>query len=323
MSMRFLLNRIFYTLLMFLMVITINFLLFRMMPGDPLSMVSRDLGSSPETRLALEKIYGLDKPMIVQYANYVKDMLTFQFGTSFFYKQAVWDVLKPKLWSTFLLGLASLPIGIALGIGGGILASAKRGKKLDITITSGTMIIYAVPTFWLGMIFLMLFSVKLGWFPVNGMTTPGKFFDTKMEYIGDLIKHMVIPAGTYALSMFGSYLLIMRGSMIDVFTEDFVLTARAKGLTERSVIWRHVVPNALLPVTTVMATTFGLIFTGAFSIEILFSWPGMGRLMIDAITHQDYPILQASNYLIACSVIIMNFIVDIVYTYIDPRVRAE
>ena len=321
--MRFLINRIFYTLLMFLMVITINFLLFRMMPGDPLSMVSRDLGSSPETRAALEQIYGLDKPMIVQYFNYVKDMLTFQFGTSFFYKQPVWAVLKPKLWSTFLLGAASLPIGILIGVAGGILAASKRGKKLDMSITSGTMIIYAVPTFWLGMIFLMFFSVKLGWFPVNGMTTPGKFFDTKMEYIGDLLIHMVIPVATYALSMFGSYLLIMRSSMIDVFTEDFVLTARAKGLTERNVIWKHVVPNAMLPVTTVMATTFGLIFTGAFSIEILFSWPGMGRLMIDAITHQDYPILQASNYLIACTVIIMNILVDIVYTYIDPRVRTE
>jgi len=323
MSMRFFINRLFYTLLMFLMVITINFLLFRMMPGDPLSMVSRDLGSSPETRLALEKLYGLDQPYIIQYFTYVKEMFTFDFGTSFFYKKPVWEVLQPKLWSTFLLGMASLPIGIGLGIIGGILAAAKRGKKLDMTITSGTMIIYAVPTFWLGMIFLMIFSVKLGWFPVNGMTTPGKFFDTKLEYIGDLVMHMVIPVATYALSMFGSYLLIMRSSMIDVFTEDFVMTARAKGLTERAVIRKHVVPNALLPVTTVIATTFGLLFTGAFSIEILFSWPGMGRLMIDAITHQDYPILQASNYLIACTVILMNFIVDIVYTYIDPRVRTE
>lgn len=323
MSIRFLVNRILYTLLMFLLVITLNFLLFRLMPGDPLSMVSRDLGSSPETRAALEKVYGLDKPLPVQYLEYVKNMFTFNFGTSFFYKQAVWDVLKPKIGSSLLLGIASMPLGVALGIGGGVWAASKRGKRTDMVITSTTMIIYAVPTFWLGMILLMFFSVKLGWFPVNGMITAGETFATKLSYVKDLLLHLTIPVVTYALSMFGSYLLIMRSSMIDVFTEDFVLTARAKGLTEKQVIRRHVVPNAMLPVSTIMATTFALLFTGAFSIEILFSWPGMGRLMVDAITHQDYPILQASNYLIACAVIIVNFIMDVLYMYIDPRVRAE
>lgn len=323
MSARFLVNRIIYTLLMFLLVISLNFFLFRVMPGDPLSMVSRELGSSPEARAALEKVYGLDKPKAVQYLDYVKDMLTFNFGTSFFYKQSVWDVLKPKIWSSLILGIASTPLGIGMGLIGGILAAKKRGKRTDMLITSTTMIIYAVPTFWLGMIFMMVFSVKLGWFPVNGMVTPGESFATKLGYIKDLLLHLVIPAVTYALSMFGSYLLIMRGSMIDVFTEDFVLTARAKGLTERQVTYRHVVPNALLPISTIIATTFALLFTGAFSIEILFSWPGMGRLMVDAITHQDYPILQASNYLIACSVILVNFAMDVVYMYIDPRVRAE
>lgn len=323
MSIRFLVNRIVYTLLMFLLVISVNFFLFRMMPGDPLTMVSRELGSSPEARAALEKVYGLDKPKAVQYVTYVKDMLTFNFGTSFFYKQPVWDVLKPKIWSSLVLGIGATPLGIGLGILGGIWAARRHGKRADMLITSSTMIIYAVPTFWLGMIFLMLFSVKLGWFPVNGMTTPGKDFVTKLGYIKDLLMHLIIPAVTYALSMFGSYLLIMRSSMVDVFTEDFVLTARAKGLTDRQVIYRHVVPNALLPVSTIIATTFALLFTGAFSIEILFSWPGMGRLMVDAITHQDYPILQASNYLIACSVILVNFAMDILYMYIDPRVRAE
>ena len=322
-SIRFLINRIVYTLLMFLIVITLNFCLFRLMPGDPLSMVSREIGNSPEARAALEKVYGLDKPKIVQFVDYVKNMLTFDFGTSFFYKKPVWDVLKPKIWSSLVLGIASTPLGIGLGILGGIWAAKKHGKRTDMVITSTTMIIYAVPTFWLGMIFLMVFSVKLGWFPVNGMTTPGASFATKLAYITDLLLHTTIPAITYALATFGSYLLIMRSSMIDVFTEDFVLTARAKGLTDRQVTYRHVVPNALLPVSTIIATSFALLFTGAFSIEILFSWPGMGRLMVDAITQQDYPILQASNYLIACSVILVNFAMDIIYMYIDPRVRAE
>ena len=162
MSIRFLVNRIIYTLLMFLLVISVNFFLFRMMPGDPLTMVSRELGSSPEARAALEKVYGLDKPKAVQYVTYVKDMLTFNFGTSFFYKQPVWDVLKPKIWSSLVLGIGATPLGIGLGLLGGIWAARRHGKRADMLITSSTMIIYAVPTFWLGMIFLMLFSVAPG-----------------------------------------------------------------------------------------------------------------------------------------------------------------
>lgn len=323
MSLRFLIKRVFYTLIMFLMVITINFVIFRLMPGDPLAVVSRELGNSPEAKAALRQAYGLDRPMIVQYLSYVKSMFLFDFGTSFYYKTPVWDVIRPKIVNSLILGVPSMILGVGIGIWGGVAAASRRGKHTDIAITSFTMVLYAVPTFWLGMILLMLFSVKLGWFPVNGMVTAGLSVASRLQYVKDLALHMVVPCTTYALSMFGSYLLIMRSSMIDVMTEDFVLSARAKGLTERQVINRHVVPNALLPVTTIAATTFALLFTGAFSIEILFTWPGMGRLMVDAINSQDYPVLQASNYLIACSVIIMNFIVDVLYVYIDPRVRIE
>lgn len=323
MSLRFLVRRLLYTLLMFFMVITINFCLFRLMPGDPLTMVSRELGKSQEARAAIEKAYGLDQPLITQFFTYVKSMFTFNFGTSFFYKQPVWNVIKPKIINSLILGLGALPLGIALGILGGVIAAANRGKKLDMAVTSGTMIIYAVPTFWLGMLLLVLFSVKLKWFPVSGMSTPGMSFSGRMAELWDLLKHLAIPGITYALSVFGSYLLIMRSAMIDVFTEDFVLTARAKGLTEKQVIRRHVVPNALLPVSTIVATSVALLFTGAFSIEILFSWPGMGRMMVDAISQQDYPVLQASNYLIACAVIVANFLMDILYLYIDPRVRVD
>lgn len=309
--------------MMFLMVISINFVLFRLMPGDPLAMVSRELGNSPEARAAVEKLYGLDRPLIVQFVNYVKDMFTFRFGTSFYFKTPVWDVLRPKIVNSLVLGVPSLVLGVALGIVGGVAAASRRGKRTDMTITTATMVLYAVPTFWLGMILLVVFSVRLGWFPVNGMYTAGMDFATRLEQVKDVALHMAVPVVTYALSMFGSYLLVMRSTMIDLFTEDFVLSARAKGLTEKQVIRRHVVPNALLPVTTIIATTFALLFTGAFSIEILFTWPGMGRLMVDAIHNQDYPVLQAANYLIACSVIVMNFIVDMVYVYIDPRVRVE
>lgn len=323
MSMRFIGKRLVYTLFMFIFVVTLNFALFRMMPGDPLTMVSKEIASTPEGRASLEKMYGLDQPLSVQYLDYLKSMVTFDFGTSFNYKQPVTDVLFPKIKNSLILGLTSVVIGIGIGILGGIIAAARRGKKLDVAITASSMVIYSIPSFWLAMIFLSFFGVKLGWVPLNGMVTPGIDFANNIAYLKDLFAHLVIPVLSYAITIYGSYLLIMRGSMIDVFTEDYVITARAKGLTEKQVIRRHVLKNAMLPVMTMIVTSIALTFTGAFSIEVLFSWPGVGRLMVDSVTRRDYPVMQATNYLIALAVIIANFVVDMLYSYIDPRVRIE
>jgi len=308
---------------MFIFVVTLNFILFRMMPGDPLTIVSKEIASTPEGRATLEKMYGLDKPLIQQYFDYLKSMITFDFGTSFNYKQPVTEVLFPKIKNSLILGFASVPLGILIGIVGGIIAAARRGKKLDMFITTSSMVIYSIPSFWLAMIFLSYFGVKLGWVPLNGMVTPGIDFTSNVAYLKDLFLHLAMPMLSYSITIYGSYLLIMRGSMIDVFTEDYVLTARAKGLTERQVIRRHVMKNAMLPVTTMAITSIALMFTGAFSIEVLFSWPGMGRLMVDSVTRRDYPVMQATNYLIAVAVILANFVIDIIYSYIDPRVRIE
>lgn len=323
MSMKFIGKRLIYTLFMFIFVVTLNFVLFRMMPGDPLTIVSKEIASTPEGRATLEKMYGLDKPLIEQYFDYLKSMITFDFGTSFNYKQPVTEVLFPKIKNSLILGLASVPLGILIGIIGGIIAAARRGKKLDMFITTSSMVIYSIPSFWLAMIFLSYFGVKLGWVPLNGMVTAGVDFKNNIAYLKDLLLHLAMPMLSYSITIYGSYLLIMRSSMIDVFTEDYVLTARAKGLTERQVIRRHVMKNAMLPVTTMAITNIALVFTGAFSIEVLFSWPGMGRLMVDSVTRRDYPVMQATNYLIAVAVIIANFIIDILYSYMDPRVRIE
>lgn len=321
--MKFIGKRLVYTMFMFIFVVTLNFILFRMMPGDPLTIVSKEIASTPEGRATLEKMYGLDKPLIEQYFDYLKSMITFDFGTSFNYKQPVTEVLFPKIKNSLILGFASVPLGILIGIVGGIIAAARRGKKLDMFITTSSMVIYSIPSFWLAMIFLSYFGVKLGWVPLNGMVTPGVDFTSNIAYLKDLLLHLAMPMLSYSITIYGSYLLIMRGSMIDVFTEDYVLTARAKGLTKRQVIRRHVVRNAMLPVTTMAITNIALVFTGAFSIEVLFSWPGMGRLMVDSVTRRDYPVMQATNYLIAVAVIIANFIIDILYSYMDPRVRIE
>ncbi len=252
MNVKFIIRRLLYTCFLFFFVVTFNFILFRLMPGDPLAMVSRELKASPESRASILQLYGLDKPIEVQYVNYIKSMLTFDFGMSFNYRIPVKDVLFPKIKASLILAALSLPLGIIIGIVMGIVASAFRGKKTDTVITTTSMLIYALPSFWLGMILLSLFAVKLKLVPVNGMITPGMSYGTYFSYVADLARHIIIPMLSYSLAIFGSYFLIMRSSMIDVFSEDFVLTARAKGLPRRKVITRHVVPNALLPITTIV-----------------------------------------------------------------------
>jgi peptide/nickel transport system permease protein len=293
------------------------------MPGDPLSIMSKEVKSSPETRASMERLYGLDKPIAEQYINYVKSMITFDFGMSFNYRMPVAEVLSDKIKNSVVLALWATPLGIAIGVVMGIVAAAFRGKKADSIITTSSMVIYAIPSFWLAMILMLYLGVKFKLVPISGMTNPGMTFATYFDYLKNLAWHMITPVVSYALATFGSYFLIMRSSMLDVFAEDFVLTARAKGLSRRKVITRHVVPNAMLPITTVIITSIALMFTGFFSIEILFSWPGVGRMMVEAVTKQDYPLMQAINFLIAVAVVITNLLVDILYGYLDPRVRVE
>ncbi len=323
MSFEYFMKRFQYTLFVFLFVITLNFFLFRLIPGDPLAMLSKELVSDPEVRATIEQAYGLDKPLYIQFVNYLKSMVTFDFGTSFQYRQPVWPILKEKIRNSMVLGVSSVPIGIAMGLFGGILAGSRRGKRLDLVLTSSTMLLYAVPTFWLGMIFLMIFGVRLGWVPFNGMVTAGARFPSTWAYVKDVMWHLAVPVASYALAIFGGYFMIMRGAMVDVYGEDYVLTARAKGLTERQVRNRHVVPNAMLPSINMIIMSLAFMFTGTFSIEVLFTWPGMGRLMVDSVTRRDYPVLQASNYLVALVVVAASFLLDILYTYIDPRVKLE
>ncbi len=324
MSLRYLSKRLMYTLFVFLFVVTFNFVLFRLMPGDPIAMLSREVSSNPEARAVMEHLYGLDKPLPLQFVDYLKSMITFDFGESFQYRAPVWDVLKDKIGNTLILELAATPLSILIGVMGGIIAGSHHGSKLDIGITSVTMLVYAVPSFWLAMVFLLYFGVKLGWAPFNGMVTAGVHYSgVNAKYLADLFRHLAIPTLSYALANFGSYLMIMRGSMIDVYGEDYVLTARAKGLTERQVRRRHIVPNAMLPTANMIVMGLAFMLTGAFSIEVLFTWPGMGRLMVDSVMRRDYPMLQATNYIVALMVIIANFVLDILYTYIDPRVKLE
>jgi peptide/nickel transport system permease protein len=248
-------------------------------------------------------------------------VFTGQFGTSITFQRPVADILAERILNTVILLAAATVLVVALGIGLGIVAAARRGSRLDNSIVTGALVFWSLPTFWTGLILIFVFGVFLHALPVSGISTPGSSFSSPLPAAVDLARHLVLPTITLALVDIGQFVLITRSSLVDVLTEDYILTAKAKGLSRRQVVWRHGVPNALLPVVTTTALYVGLTIGGAIQVETVFSWPGMGRLMYDAVLRRDYPILEATFFLFAVVVIAANLVSDLLYQVLDPRVR--
>jgi len=304
-----------------LAVATFNFILFRVLPGNPIQLQARAGNLSPEAIQRLREIYGLDQPLISQYFIYLKDVFTGQFGISITYSRPVVDVLAERMLNTLILLAAATVLVVLLGIGLGILAAARRGSRLDSSTVVGALIFWSLPTFWTGLILIFVFGAFLHLLPVSGTSTPGATFTSPFDSFVDLARHLILPTITLALVDIGQFVLITRSSLVDVLTEDYILTAKAKGLSRRQVVWRHGVRNALLPVVTTTALYVGLTIGGAIQVETVFSWPGMGRLMYDAVLRRDYPILEASFFIFALVVIGANLVSDLLYQVLDPRVR--
>ncbi len=308
-------------------VLTFNFILFRVMPGDPAALLLRGSAAfNPESVAQLTKDLGLDQPVLQQYFTYLGDTLRFNFGDSFVYGGApVSEVVGTKIWPTVLLvgtsTIASILIGLAIGIWGGW----RRGTWADYGSLGFTLFVYAMPEFWFGILVLMAFSGGVGpfpsIFPTGGYSTPGADLTGFAHWV-DVLNHMVLPFFVLTVAYLGEYAIIMRNSLIDVMADDFVMTARAKGVREKQVLWRHVVPNALLPTWTLTMLSIGFIFGGAITIEYVFSWPGLGWLTVQAIQGKDYAVLQAVFLIFSAAVILANLIADVTYMYLDPRVRA-
>lgn len=314
-------KKLFYALITILIVLVFNFILFRVLPGDPLAMMMRNPRATPETIESIRQMYGLGEPWYIQFITYFKNMISGDFGTSFVFKAPVTEVVGSRIIPTLILvGIAEL-IAIVTGILIGILAAWKRGTKLDVGTLGFALITYSVPTFWLGMIMLVVFCVGLHLFPTSGMFTPGKSFPTAGAMLADLFRHMVLPVITMSLVLIGEYALTMRNTLIDVLSEDYITTARAKGFKERYVLTKHALPNAMLPMITIVAINIGFIVAGAIQIETIFSWPGLGRLMYEALSARDYPLLQGIFLLVTVCVVLANVLADITYSYIDPRVK--
>jgi len=320
---RYLTRRIIQILVSFFVILTVLFLLFRLAPGDPVSRMI-DPSMSPEDAEHLIAQLGLREPIWRQYLVYVKNFFTGDFGYSFHYGRPVLKVIWEKLPNTLLLFTSSIILSALVGIFLGKIAAWHKGKPLDSWMTIGALVTHTVFLPWLALILIWVFAYKLGWFPITGIISEEIWLDPDAGALAkalDVGHHMVLPMATLFCIHFGSYLLIMRSSMLETLKEDYILTARAKGLRESVIRDRHAAPNAALPVVTSVGLSLAFSINGGALTETVFTWPGIGRELVFAVSQNDYPLAQASFLLIALVVLAANLVVDILYAYLDPRIR--
>ena len=299
---------------------TLNFFLFHLLPGDPTyALVGNRIPK--EMVEPLRHQFGLDKPLLDQYFISLGSTLKGQLGYSWFYKDTVYHVVLYRLQYTLLLVGVGTFFTVLVGVYLGIVAGSRRGERADVAIVGSSLAFYAMPAFWLGMILIMVFAANLRLFPLRGFSEVGATDQNLLEAILERLWHMVLPVLTFMLVSMSEFVLMMRNALVDVLTEDYIVTARAKGLSPKMIVRKHAVPNALLPTIATTAMFIGWMVTGAIMIEVVFSWPGVGSLTWDALNHRDYPVLQGIFLVVTLTMLLANFAADIVYVYVDPRVR--
>ena len=306
-----------------ILAVTLNFILFRIMPGDPSRAVSGDPRVDTATRLALIAKFGLDRPLLEQFVLYVANLLKGELGISFVQigRPVISIILGRKMINTIILMGSSMFISFTLGIILGVFAAWRRGTKLDISFIVISLATYSMPVFWFGMLLLLFFSYYINIFPIAGTITPGVVHPNFLAYAKDYLHHLMAPMITLGVSFFGGYFLFMRDTILDVFTEDYMLTARAKGLSTRKVLFKHAMRNALLPMVSLMGVHITFLISGATMTETVFSWDGLGRLIYDSVRNNDYPVLQGIFLFMAVLVVVASIIADIVNAYLDPRIK--
>jgi len=322
MSGRWLAGKVGAAVLTLIFVLVFNFFLFRAV-GDPTTQLARLPGATDAEIAQLREDYGLDKPLIGQFVDYLGDTARLDLGVSQQTREDVsaeiWDALP---WTLLLVGTGTL-LATLIGAWMGVKAATKRGTKTDDGLLGFSLFTYASPEYWIGIILILVFAVWLPWFPAGQQVTPGVEFTNWFAEAWDVVDHLVLPATAMTLMLLGQYFLIMRSSMVDVMTEDYIVVKRAIGLPRERVINRHAVPNALLPLVTIAAIQFGAVAGGAITIETVFSWPGLGELSFNAITDKDFPVLQGTFLVFSFGVILANLLADCLYFALDPRVKAQ
>ena len=320
---KYVLKRIASTVLTFFVIATIVFFLFRQI-GDPAALFfTPDMG--PEQIERIKESFGLGEPLYIQYLKYLQGIVTLNFGQSFFFSEPVAPLVIERLVNSLFITVPAILFAYVGGIVGGVLLAWKRGEPLEETGLVTALVFRSSPRFWVGLLLLFVFSFTLGWLPYGGMLSSNIEYTGHLELllIPDFYKHIVMPIVSMSLYLMGLPLLLMRTSMLEVIHEDFVNVCRAKGMTETDLMYRHVARNALLPVVTAFAVAIAFSFGGNVLVETVFSYPGVGRLMVNSAFRSDYPVAQFSFLLMAGAVLVMNMLADIVYGYLDPRVSYD
>jgi peptide/nickel transport system permease protein len=319
---RYLTRKIIWLVVTLYCVVTFNFLLFHLLPGNPVRLLARSGHLTPQAVADITRVYGLNHSVPVQYVIYLRDMLHGRLGISYTYRIPVSQLLGQYLGNTVLLLTAATALTIVLGVLAGVVAASRRGGGYDSVAVTSSVIGWALPTFWTGLILAFLLGVWLHAFPIFGMETPNAVYTSGVQRAEDIVAHLFLPTLTLVIVNVAQFVLVARASVIEVLADDFMLTALAKGLTPRRILWRHAVRNALLPIVTSSALLVGLVVSGAIEVETVFSWPGMGLLVYNAVLNRDYPVIEAAFLVFAVVVLLVNFVSDLMYQVLDPRVRS-
>ena len=304
-----------------ILVVLMSFFAFRILPGDPVASLTRGRPVLGPQLAQLKKEFGLDQPLWTQFGIYLQHLFQGDLGESYTYRAPVSDLIMDYLFPTLLLTTVSAAIAITLGLWVGQRAAWRRGSWFDNLSTGTALVFWSMPTFWFGLILLLIFAGVLHILPAGGMLTPGANL-TGIPYLWDLIRHLVLPVATMVAVSYAQYSLIMRASLIEEMSSDYLTTARAKGLPEDAVRRKHAVPNALLPTITIVFLQIGGLIAGAVTVETVFSWPGLGFLTFQALSGPDLPLLQGTFVVFSSIIILTNFAADLVYRAIDPRVTT-
>ena len=314
---RYALRRLLQVFPVILLVTILNFLLIHAAPGDPATVLAGD--HAPLAYIAeLRESYGLDKPLLTQLFVYLGKLARGDLGFSYAYRRPVLEVVVERLRATLLLLLVSQVLAIFVGTLLGTLAARYQGSLADVVISGIALLLYSIPVFWMGLMLILVFAVRLGWLPSSGMVS---FNGSSGEGGTGVARHLVLPVIALFLYILPTYVRLARESVVEIAREDFITTARAIGYTERVVFIKYALRNALLPLVTVAGLSLSSMFAGALLTETVFGWPGMGRLMYDAVIQRDFPVLMGGFLLTSVMVIIGSFVTDLLYTYLDPRVR--
>jgi peptide/nickel transport system permease protein len=313
---RYVLRRLVQALPLLFAISVASFAILKITPGGPLAAYEGNPDFTEADRLRLEQAFGLDRPMPVQYLSWLGSFLTLDWGYSFSSHQPVLQLIGERLPNTIYLMGTVFVVVLLFAIPIGVMTALKQYSIFDHVVTGATFAFLSLPTFWLGLLLIILFGLQLRWLPLGGMATPGAEFD-----VGDRARHLILPVATLALVQVGSHVRYLRASMLETIGQEYMRTARAKGLGERVVVLRHALKNAAIPLVTVIALDLPELFVGALVTEQIFGWPGMGRLFWDAATRSDYPVLQGILAVSSTLIVLANLLADVMYGYLDPRIR--